>query len=124
MFALELQRRGDAGGWRLMSNAAHPGFARTDLIDNGPGRRGAMYLISQVLGAFASQSAADGAWPTLYAATSSDAVGGGYYGPSHMLEMKGPPKVAFISRRAQDPEAARRLWALSERLTGVAWPAS
>jgi len=122
MFALELQRRSHAGGWNLMSNAAHPGYARTDLIDNGPGRRGAMYLVSRVLGAFASQSAADGAWPTLFAATSPEAVGGGYYGPSQMLEMKGPPKAAFISRRARDPEAARRLWELSERLTGVAWP--
>jgi len=106
-----------------MSNAAHPGFARTDLIDNGPGRRGIGYLAARVLGAFASQSAADGAWPTLYAATSPGAVGGGYYGPSHMLEMRGPPKVAFVAKKARDVETARRLWELSERLTEVTWPA-
>jgi len=123
MFALELQRRSDAGGWRVMSTAAHPGFARTELIANGPGHRGALYLMSQVIASFASQSAADGALPTLYAATSPEAVGGAYYGPSRMMEMKGPPKVAFVAKQARNADAARRLWELSERLTGTSFPA-
>ena len=83
MFAFELQRRSDAGGWGLMSNAAHPGYARTELIASGPGRGRLSSRIGGVLIApWASQTAAEGALPQLYAATSPDAVGGGYYGPT------------------------------------------
>jgi NAD(P)-dependent dehydrogenase (short-subunit alcohol dehydrogenase family) len=119
MFAFELQRRSDAAGWGLLSNAAHPGFARTELIANGPGVNSPMARISGVLGRLISQSAADGALPTLYAATSPDAVGGGYYGPSRMYEMKGPPKRARVAKQARDTAAAARLWEVSEDLTGV-----
>src|SRR5882757_640173 len=77
IFALELQRRSDAAGWGLMSNAAHPGFARTDLITNGPGARGLLWQISRVLQPIASHSAAAGALPTLFAATSSAAKAAG-----------------------------------------------
>ncbi len=119
MFALELQRRSDAHGWGLTSLAAHPGYARTDLITNGPGHGGAMSRISGLLAPIASQSAAEGALPTLFAATSPDARGGGYYGPTRMFEMKGPPGPARIARQAQDAGAAARLWEVSERLTGI-----
>ena len=121
MFALELQRRSDAHGWGLTSLAAHPGYARTDLITNGPGDGGAMSRISRLLAPVASQSAAEGALPTLFAATSPGAKGGGYYGPTRMFEMKGPPGPARIARQAQDAAAAARLWEVSQRLTGVAF---
>jgi NAD(P)-dependent dehydrogenase (short-subunit alcohol dehydrogenase family) len=119
MFALELQRRSDAHGWGLLSDAAHPGYARTDLITNGPGDHGSMSWVSNLLAPIASQSAADGALPTLFAATSPDAKGGGYYGPSRMFEMNGPPKVARIARQAKDEAVAARLWEMSESLTDV-----
>jgi NAD(P)-dependent dehydrogenase (short-subunit alcohol dehydrogenase family) len=70
LFTFELQRRSDAYGWRLLSNAAHPGFARTDLIPNGPGTSGVKGLMIGLVLSIMSQSAAAGALPTLFAATS------------------------------------------------------
>ena len=102
MFALELDRRARRAGIPLMSNAAHPGFARTDLIANGPGTRTPIYVLSSLLKSVASHSAADGALPTLYAAVAPQARGSGYYGPSGAFELKGPPKEAFIPPRAKD----------------------
>ncbi|WP_295245497.1 SDR family oxidoreductase [uncultured Brevundimonas sp.] len=120
MFALELQRRSDAHGWGLTSVAAHPGFARTDLIANGQaGKPGLFARGARLLEAVLSHSAADGALPILMAATLPDPTPGGYYGPTGFQEMKGPPGVAVIKRQAKDADVARRLWSESERLTGV-----
>ena len=121
MFALELQRRSDAGGWGLMSNAAHPGFARTDLIANGPGANSLMSQLGRFVQPLISQSAAEGALPTLFAATSPDAKAGGYYGPNGFYEMKGPPVPAKIMPQAKDATAAARLWDVSAALTGVSF---
>ncbi len=122
MFALELQRRSDANGWGLTSVAAHPGFARTDLIANGhAGKPGLFARGARLLEAVLSHSAADGALPILMAATLPDPTPGGYYGPTGFQEMKGPPGVAVITRQARDADVAKRLWTESERLTGVAY---
>lgn len=122
MFALELQRRSDANGWGLTSVAAHPGFARTDLIANGhAGKPGLFARGARLLEAVLSHSAADGALPILMAATLPDPTPGGYYGPTGFQEMKGPPGVAVIKRQAKDADVARALWAESERLTGVTY---
>jgi NAD(P)-dependent dehydrogenase (short-subunit alcohol dehydrogenase family) len=121
IFALELQRRSDAAGWGLMSNAAHPGFARTDLMANGPGTGGLMGLFGKILQPFASHSAAAGALPTLFAATSPNAEAAGYYGPNGFYEMKGPPASAKIMPRAKDAAVAARLWDVSAALTGVSF---
>ena len=122
MFALELQRRSDANGWGLTSVAAHPGFARTDLIANGhAGKPGLFARGARLLEAVLSHSAADGALPILMAATLPDPTPGGYYGPTGFYEMKGPPGVAVIKRQAKDADVARGLWAESERLTGVTY---
>ena len=126
LFAFELQRRSDASGWGLMSNAAHPGYAITDLQTSGPrmGRggkpspqEGLMSLLAPIL----AQSAAAGALPTLFAATSPDAKPGGYYGPQGLFELKGVVGEARIGKEARDVAVAGRLWDLSEQLTGVAW---
>jgi NAD(P)-dependent dehydrogenase (short-subunit alcohol dehydrogenase family) len=123
MFAFELQRRSKAAGWGFMADAAHPGYARTELIASGPGVDSLVSRVGAVLiQPWMSQSAAAGALPQLYAATSPDAVGGGYYGPDGLFEMKGDPKVARVARQAEDEAAARRLWTVSETLTGVAFP--
>ncbi|WP_284877893.1 SDR family oxidoreductase [Brevundimonas sp. MEB006b] len=122
MFAQELQRRSDANGWGLISVAAHPGFARTDLIANGhAGKPGLFARGARLLEAVLSHSAADGALPILMAATLPDPTPGGYYGPTGFQEMKGPPGVAAIKRQAKDADVARGLWAESERLTGVTY---
>jgi hypothetical protein len=70
-----------------------------------------------------SQSAAQGALPTLFAATAPSVRGGDYYGPSRHLHMVGPPAPAGLPRRARDPETAAALWAAAEQLTGVTWGA-
>ena len=121
MFAFELQRRSDANGWGLLSNAAHPGYARTDLIANGPGTDSILARLAKFMGLFLSQSAADGALPILYAATDPDARPAGYYGPKNMFEMKGPVVAAVIDRAAQDLAAAKQLWNVSAELTGAPW---
>jgi NAD(P)-dependent dehydrogenase (short-subunit alcohol dehydrogenase family) len=124
LFTFELQRRSDAHGWRVMSNAAHPGYARTDLIPNGPGGGGLKGLGAKILGSFMSHSAAAGAEPTLFAATSAQAAPLGYYGPSGLYELKGDVAPAKVFPQANDETVARKLWEVSERLTGVKWPAS
>jgi NAD(P)-dependent dehydrogenase (short-subunit alcohol dehydrogenase family) len=121
MFALELQRRSDAAGWGLMSNAAHPGYARTDLIANGPGARGLLWQINKLLRPYISQSAAEGALPTLFAATSPEAKAAGYYGPNGFYELKGLPVPTKIMPQAEDAAAAARLWDVSAALTGVSF---
>jgi NAD(P)-dependent dehydrogenase (short-subunit alcohol dehydrogenase family) len=120
IFALELQRRSDANGWGILSNAAHPGFARTDLIANGPGTdsffsKASTRLIAPIL----SHSAAAGALPTLFAATSRDAKPAGYYGPNGLFELKGAVGPAVIPARAKDTTVANELWHRSEQMTGA-----
>jgi len=127
MFSMELERLARANNWPLISNAAHPGFARTGLQTTGPsmGRTGgpsAIERLTKVLGPFLSQSAAAGALPTLYAATSPHAVGGTLYGPDGFHEMTGSPRQAKIARRARDRKNWLRLWDVSARLTGTAIP--
>jgi NAD(P)-dependent dehydrogenase (short-subunit alcohol dehydrogenase family) len=121
MFALELQRRSAAAGWNLTSVAAHPGWARTELFANGPGNAGLFGFATQFAAPFLSQSASDGALPILYAATSPQAKPGGYYGPSGLSELRGPPAGAMVMPQARDAGTAARLWDESAKLTGVSF---
>ncbi len=123
VFALELQRRSDRAGWGLVSTAAHPGYARTDLIANGPGRSGVGGWIQGAIAPIMSQTAAQGALPQLYAATSPQVRKAGYYGPDGLFELTGAPKDASIPRQAQDAAAASRLWTMSEDLAHIRFPA-
>ena len=120
LFARELQRRSDRHGWGLLSVAAHPGLAMTELTKARP-ERPAYFLNGLVdfLSPFIGQNAAAGALPTLYAATSAEVEGGGYYGPTGFVEMKGPPGVAKSSEASRDPALAARLWDDAERRTAV-----
>jgi NAD(P)-dependent dehydrogenase (short-subunit alcohol dehydrogenase family) len=119
MFGLELQRRSAAHGWGVASMVAHPGVARTDLLHNAPGRWSGMGLARSFLW-FLFQPAAQGALPTLFAATSSRAKPGAYYGPDRFSETRGHPTLAKIPPQAMDEAAAARLWQASETLTGIA----
>ena len=121
MFSLELQRRSDAAGWDLKSIAAHPGYARTDLISNGPGANTLQWRVGRLLQPLMSQSAAEGALPTLFAATATAAEPGGYYGPNGFYELKGPPAAARIMPQAKDFASAAMLWDVSATLTGVSF---
>ncbi|MGE8498866.1 MAG: oxidoreductase [Pseudomonas sp.] len=118
IWAFELQRRSEAAGWGIQSIAAHPGVAVTELVKRGPG------LESEFGRQWAKDrevyhSAAQGALPTLYAATAAEAQGGAYYGPIGDEEKRGPLGLATVPAAAQDTEAAARLWTVSEQLTGV-----
>jgi len=123
MFALELQRRSDTAGWGLQSIGAHPGISRTDLLPNGSGSRSPQGLARRYLW-FLFQPAAQGALPSLYAATSPKALGGAYYGPHALSETRGYPVDAKIPPPAADIRSCSRLWVESERLTGMRFPAS
>ncbi|WP_454830880.1 SDR family oxidoreductase [Pseudoxanthomonas wuyuanensis] len=121
MFALELQRRSDAAGWGIQSIAAHPGISRTDLLPNGAGAWSAPGIARRYLW-FLFQPAAQGALPTLFAATSLQVQGGAYYGPDKLGETRGYPTGAKVPPQALDVGMAERLWSESERLTGALFP--
>lgn len=122
MFTLELQRRSGAQGWGLLSAASHPGYVRTELAANAPVARYRLSTNGLMFLPLLSQSAEDGALPTLFAATAPDARPGGYYGSTGRFEMVGPVGPAAIDEKARDLGQARRLWEVSEELTGVRWP--
>jgi len=120
MFAFSLQRRSEAGGWGITSIAAHPGISRTDLLHNAPGRWSGVG-IARSLFWFMFQPAAQGALPTLFAATSQQARGGAYYGPDRLGETRGYPAASKIPPQALDVEIAEQLWEISENLVGMAY---
>ncbi|RDH79857.1 SDR family NAD(P)-dependent oxidoreductase [Mycolicibacterium moriokaense] len=130
MFALELDRRSRAAGWGIVSSAAHPGLTKTNLQLSGPsqGRQSPTllercYRLSWRLMPFVWQDVDEGIVPTLFATVSPDAEGGTFYGPRGPLEAAGGGvTVAKIPDRAKDAEACRRLWEISEELTGVTFP--
>ena len=117
IFALELQRRSDAHAWNIVSVAAHPGFAQSELIANGPGAKGIVGLFSKAAIGILGHSQAAGALPTLLGAASPQAKPGAYYGPTGFMEMKGPAGIAEIKPQALDLNTAKRLWEVSEELT-------
>jgi NAD(P)-dependent dehydrogenase (short-subunit alcohol dehydrogenase family) len=118
MFALELQDRSRAAAWGVSSIAAHPGVSRTDLLHNAPGRNSLQGLARTFLW-FLFQPVAQGALPQLFAATSKEATPGGYYGPDRLGETRGHPQSERIPPQALDRVTGRRLWELSQRMTGL-----
>jgi NAD(P)-dependent dehydrogenase (short-subunit alcohol dehydrogenase family) len=120
MFALEFQRRSTANGWGVTSVAAHPGVAASALIENGMGKRNAFF--ARTFASFLFQSVAQGALPTLFAATAPEAEAGGYYGPDGFFETRGDVAPAQPPRQALDLAVARKLWDVSEQLTGLSFP--
>jgi NAD(P)-dependent dehydrogenase (short-subunit alcohol dehydrogenase family) len=125
LFAHELQRRLTAASSGLISVACHPGYAATNLQAAGPRMQGSS--IAEALMAFGNhlfaQSAPLGALPTLYSATAPDVRGGDYIGPDGFGEQWGHPKKVQAAARARDDDAQRRLWEISEQLTGVRYVA-
>ncbi|MFJ4084713.1 oxidoreductase [Streptomyces iakyrus] len=119
LFTLELQRRLAESGSPVRALAAHPGYAATNLQSHAasPVLRAFMRLGNR----FFAQDDRAGALPTLYAAT-EDLPGASYVGPDGLGEMRGAPTLVGRSRAAGDPLTARRLWRVSEELTGTHFP--
>ena len=118
MFCFELQRRATEAGTALLSMAAHPGYAATNLQFAATDRfyeKAFGWIGNRVF----AQSADMGALPTLYAATVADLPGGTYVGPGGRSEQRGYPRVVTAAGKAYDEAAWRRLWEVSEELTGV-----
>lgn len=122
MFSFELERKLRAAGSVVSSIAVHPGLAKTNLFKIGGSKglgRVAEVVLQTSLGVLFG-SGPDGAVPTIFAATSPDAKGGGYYGPQGFKEMRGGDVgPAFVSDAAQDVAAQKRLWDVCAELTGV-----
>ncbi|MCU0268246.1 MAG: oxidoreductase [Acidimicrobiales bacterium] len=120
LFAFELQRRLSASGAATLSLAVHPGWSATHLQTSGRGvTSGPMHAMTSLANRVFAQSDAMGALPTLYAATAADVEPGGFYGPGGLFEVQGMPERVDSTSAAKDPDVARRLWEVSEDLTGV-----
>lgn len=118
MFTYELQRRLAASG-TTAAVAAHPGLSNTELARNSPAF---LRLPINWLAPVITQNAANGALPTLRAATDPAVLGGQYYGPGGVGEARGYPRLVTSSPDSYDVALQRRLWAVSEELTGVRFP--
>jgi len=114
MFTYELQRRLSGMGTTI-AVAAHPGFSDTELMRNSP-------AVAALAAPLFSQTAAMGALASLRAATDPGVLGGQYYGPGRLFGTRGYPKLVSSSRQSRDTAIQRRLWTLSEELTGVTFP--
>lgn len=121
LFAIELDRRLRAANATVRSVATHPGFAATNFYRGGPDKDPSWLRIWgwKLFTMIQAQSAKAGALPMLYAATAPDVDGGAYIGPGGFRNMRGPPVKQRPDERASDEETARRLWGISEELTGV-----
>lgn len=121
LFTFELQRRAIDAGWNLVALAAHPGYAATNLQFAGIGLEAnpAMGTVNRIANRVFAQSDEAGALPLLYAAVSPDAPPGAFIGPDGPFEMRGSPTLVEPIEAARDEIAARRLWELSEELTGI-----
>ena len=128
LFGLELDRRSRAAGWGVTSNLSHPGVAPTSLLDARPelGRtaevpsRRVIRMLSErgiLLGTVDTAPL-----PAVLAATSLDAVGGGFYGPSGFGHLGGPPAPQRLYPALRSTEEAARVWEVSQSLAGVRFP--
>jgi len=128
MFAFELDRRSRLGGWGLMSNAAHPGLSKTNLLSGAsygrdkPTLQARLTQLTWRLLPFMWLDVDEGIKPTLYAAVSPDARGATYYGPRGFYETAGGGvTLARLPRLARSEPDREQLWRLSEQLTGVTY---
>jgi NAD(P)-dependent dehydrogenase (short-subunit alcohol dehydrogenase family) len=119
LFTAELQRRLTGAGSAVLATAAHPGYASTNLQFHS-GRR-LLDILSVAGNRLIAQDENGGALPTLYAAV-ADIPGNSFAGPGGFMEQRGAPKLVGRTDAAKDTDVARRLWDVSEELTGVRFP--
>ncbi|MDD9947158.1 MAG: SDR family NAD(P)-dependent oxidoreductase [Myxococcales bacterium] len=117
----ELDRRLKQTGSHVEALAAHPGIAKTSISDKSPTLRPKGTLrkwytkrMEKVV-----PSAYRAVRSILLAATAEDASGGDYYGPGGIFELGGDPKPARLHPQVKDAELGRRLWEVSESMTGL-----
>ena len=128
LFTYELHRRLTQSGSNIKALASHPGWSRTNLQSTGmnTGEKTILSRISRfgisIMNPILAQSAHIGALPMLYAATSTDAQSGEYYGPGGRGEMRGYPKKVTSNESSHDESVAKELWEVSEKSTGVSFP--
>ncbi len=120
VFGIELDRRLRAAGSTVLSVLAHPGYSDTNLQSTGP--TGMAVFVMKIGNALIAQKADQGALPQLFAATAPTVAGGQFYGPSRFKETRGDPTEVQAVPAAHDPATGRRLWSVSEQLTGVTFP--
>jgi NAD(P)-dependent dehydrogenase (short-subunit alcohol dehydrogenase family) len=118
IFAMELQRRLSLTQSVVISVAAHPGYAATELQSHTESVQDKVMAFGNRL---LAQPASAGALPTLYAATMPDVIGGDYWGPGGLGEMRGMPTKVGTARAARDTALAAKLWHTAEALTGVSF---
>jgi NAD(P)-dependent dehydrogenase (short-subunit alcohol dehydrogenase family) len=121
MFAKELDRRLRKAGKLTLSVAVHPGGSATNLAVPGFEMQDSNFLakVAKYLTPMITQSAANGALPTLFGATDSNIRGGEYIGPKHFFEVMGPPVPAYATKYSRDEILGKKLWDISEQLTGI-----
>ena len=119
LFTSELQRRLTAVGSPVLATAAHPGYAATNLQFHSERRM--LDILSIVGNRLVAQGADGGALPTLYAAV-ADVPGDSFAGPGGFMEQRGAPKLVGRTNAAKDADVARRLWDVSQELTGTRFP--
>jgi len=126
LFTAELDRRLRSAGESTIAVAAHPGWTRSNLAGSGAaiGEGRLRTKVGRGAGRLLGQATANGAWPTLYAATAPGVQSGQYFGPSRMFELFGPPKEVRPNKRARNAADASRLWEISEALTDTHYPVS
>jgi NAD(P)-dependent dehydrogenase (short-subunit alcohol dehydrogenase family) len=124
MFSYELARRCNERGLSLVAAAAHPGYASTnlELRPSETERNKLKRALVSIYNPLVAQPAASGALPQLYAATAPGVRCGDYYGP-RVLQLWGSPKKVGSNRRSRDADTMRRLWEVSQELTGVEFSA-
>jgi len=123
LFAYELQRRLAARSALTTSIACHPGYSATNLQLVGPRMERAMVRewASELTNHWIAQSAAMGALPILYAATADNVQGGDFIGPDGAFELRGYPKKLRSSKASYNESVAKKLWEVSEELTGTSY---
>jgi NAD(P)-dependent dehydrogenase (short-subunit alcohol dehydrogenase family) len=124
LYVLELHRRLDLAGRSTIAVAAHPGYAATELQGKGPTAQGGLSarisgLAMSLSNTLLAQTSAQGALPQLYATTAPDVTGGSYWGPQSLGGARGAPGRASRSAAARDGDVARRLFDVTEELTGA-----
>lgn len=119
LFTAELQRRLTAAGSSVLATAAHPGYASTNLQFHS--QRRSLAVLFKISNRLFAQDENGGALPALYAAV-ADVPGDSFAGPGGLMEQRGAPKLVGRSAAARDADVARRLWEVSEQLTGAHFP--
>ena len=123
LFAFELDRKFKENKIDAIALGVHPGYSATNLQSAGPALGGASFLsrVYKITNALVAQSVDKGALPLIYAAVAPDVNGGDYIGPKGMRNMRGHPKRLKAKKTAYDVESAKKLWIISEEITGFSY---